>query len=173
MPFFSSNGYSAVNDPQYNKPLKTPYGKAGILICNEAALPIAAASQVKQGAEFLMNMSNDGWFNDTYIVQTHYYYARLRAVESRKDIAINCNNGFSGLINASGEIVEKEKSTDPFVKIVTMQPNTYFTTASLYPGIFIYGCAAYIALIVLSGLIKKLIQNKPSEIPSGKKKLIN
>ena len=160
MPFFSSNGYSAVNDTEYNKPLLTPYGKAGILICNEAALPIAAASQVKQGAEFLMNMSNDGWFNDTYIVQTHYYYARLRAVESRKDIAINCNNGFSGLINASGEIMGKEKSIDPFVKTVTMQPNTYITTASLYPGIFIYGCAVYIALIIISSLLKKPIQNK-------------
>ena len=103
------NGYSAVNDPEHSKPLTTPYGKAGFLICNEAALPAAAANQVKQGAEFLMNMSNDGWFNDTYIVRVHYYYARLRAVESRKDIAINCNNGFSGLIKASGDIEVQEK----------------------------------------------------------------
>ena len=155
MPFFSSKGYSALTSREHSHPLLTPYGKAGFLICNEAALPVAAANQVKQGAEFLMNMSNDGWFNDTYIVKLHYYYARLRAVESRKDIAINCNNGFSGLIKASGDIALKEESTEPFVKMVTMQPNKYITMASSYPGIFTYGCAIYIAIICIPAFKKK------------------
>lgn len=154
MPFFSSKGYSALNDKEHNNPLTTPYGKAGFLICNEAAIPAAAASQVKQGAEFLMNMSNDGWFNDTYIVRVHYYYTRLRAVESRKDIAINCNNGFSGLIKASGDIEEKEKSEEPFVKMVNMQPNNYITTASSYPKIFVYGCALYVVIILIARIKK-------------------
>jgi len=125
-------------------------------------LPVAAANQVKQGAEFLMNMSNDGWFNDTYIVKLHYYYGRLRAVESRKDIAINCNNGFSGLIKASGDIELKEESTEPFVKMVTVQPNKYITMASSYPGIFTYGCAIYIAIICFLAFIKSKPKIKPA-----------
>ncbi|MEP6926402.1 MAG: apolipoprotein N-acyltransferase [Ginsengibacter sp.] len=163
MPFFSSNGYSALTDSAHSKPLTTPYGKAGFLICNEAAIPAAAATQVKQGAEFLMNMSNDGWFNDTYIVRVHYYYARLRAVESRKDIAINCNNGFSGLIKASGEIGVQEKSTDPFVKMVNIQPNKYITIASLYPGIFVCGCAIYIAIMLILMIFKNQVQNNKQQ----------
>jgi len=162
MPFFSSKGYSALTDPEHGKPLTTPYGKAGLLICNEAVLPAAAANQVKQGAEFLMNMSNDGWFNDTYIVRMHYYNARLRAVESRKDIAVNCNNGYSGLIKASGDIEVQEKSTEPFVKMVSIQPNNYITTASLYPKIFVYGCAFYIAIIFIAGFKKRLAGSKQS-----------
>jgi apolipoprotein N-acyltransferase len=157
MPFFSSKGYSALYDTAHGKPLSTPFGKAGFLICNEAAIPVAAANQVRQGAQFLFNMSNDGWFNDTYIVNLHFYYARLRAVESRKDVAINCNNGFSGLIKASGDIEEKEKSEDPFVKMVTIQPNNYITTTSLYPKIFIYGCAFYIAVILISRIKKNSV----------------
>ena len=163
MPFFSSKGYSALNDTAHSKPLSTPFGKAGFLICNEATIPVAAANQVKQGAQFLFNMSNDGWFNDTYIVKLHFYYARLRAVESRKDIAINCNNGFSGLVKASGDIDEKEKSTEPFVKMVTMQPNNYITTASLYPELFIYGCIIYTAITLILTFIKaKRINNDKS-----------
>lgn len=158
MPFFSSKGYSALSDREHSYPLKTPYGKAGFLICNEAAIPAAAARQVKQGAEFLINMSNDGWFNNTYIVKLHYYYARLRAVESRKDIAINCNNGFSGLIKASGDIEVKEESAEPFVKMVTVQPNKYMTVDSLYRVIFIYSCAVYIAIVIIS--VKKRTQEK-------------
>lgn len=162
MPFFSSKGYSALYDTAHGKPLSTPFGKAGFLICNEAAIPAAAANQVKQGAQFLFNMSNDGWFNDTYIVNLHFYYARLRAVESRKDVAINCNNGFSGLIKASGDIEEKEKSEEPFVKMVSIQPNNYITTASLYPKIFIYSCAFYIAIIFIRGFKKRLSGSKQS-----------
>ena len=160
MPFFSSNGYTALNDSGHSHPLTTPNGRAGFLICNEAALPVAAANQVKQGAEFLMNMSNDGWFNDTYIVRAHYYYTRLRAVESRKDIAINCNNGFSGLIKANGDIEVKEESTESFVKMVTMQPNKFIPMATLYPGILIFGCTIYIAIIFIFLFIKKAQNNK-------------
>ncbi|KAA9038488.1 apolipoprotein N-acyltransferase [Ginsengibacter hankyongi] len=163
MPFFSSKGYSALNDTTHSKPLLTSFGKAGFLICNEAAIPAAAANQVQNGAQFLLNMSNDGWFNDTYIVKLHFYYARLRAVESRKDLAVNCNNGFSGLIKASGDIDVKEKSAEPFVKMVTIYPNNYITTASSYPEIFIYACALYIAIVCTSTLIKsKIINNDKS-----------
>jgi len=153
MPFFSSNGYSAVSDMAQSKPLVTPFGKAGILICNEAALPAAASNQVKDGAGFFMIMSNDGWFDNTYIVQTHFYYARLRAVESRKDVAINCNNGYSGLINASGEIIEKQKSDESFIKMVTIKPNSYVSIASVHPEIFLYACAGFIFLIIIFRLI--------------------
>ena len=159
MPFFSSKGFSALNDTAYNKPLSTPFGRAGFLICNEAAVPAAAANQVRQGAQFLFNMSNDGWFNDTYIVNLHFYYARLRAVESRKDIAINSNNGLSGLIKASGDIEEQEKGTEPFVKMVKIQPNNYKTIASSYPQIFTYFCLLCIAIICIPSLIKTRTKN--------------
>ena len=164
MPFFSSKGYTALNDTAHSKPLATPFGKGGFLICNEAAIPAAAASQVKQGAEFLFNMSNDGWFGDTYIVNLHFYYARLRAVESRKDIAVNSNNGFSGLIKASGDIEEKEISTEPFVKMVSMQPNNYITTAILYPKIFVYGCVLFVLIILVAQIRKMPGLNKNKKI---------
>lgn len=146
MPFFSSKGFIARSNAANADPLLTTFGKAGMLICNEAAIPAAASNMVKKGAQFLFNMSNDGWFNDTYIVRLHFYYARLRAVESRKDLAVNSNNGYSGMIKASGEIVEQERSDEPFVKLVTMQPNNIVSIASSYPNLFVYGCAIYILL---------------------------
>ena len=148
MPFFSNAGFSVVNDSIHDNPLNTAFGKAGILICNEAVMPAAAAIAVKKGAQFLLNMSNDGWFSDTYIPRLHFYNARLRAVESRKDIVVNANNGISGLINASGEIVERERSEDPFVKMVYVQPNNYKSIATIFPGLFIYCCAFYLLFII-------------------------
>lgn len=124
LPFISANGYSVLPGNN-NLPLLTPYGKAGILICNESALPAAATSTVRQGAQFLLNLSNDGWFSNTWLVNSHFYNARLRAVETRKDLAINSNNGRSGLISASGRITEED--------LVTIHPNAVEPIAIRYP----------------------------------------
>jgi apolipoprotein N-acyltransferase len=131
LPFFSANGYSVLPGKN-NLPLPTPFGKAGILICNESALPEAAASTVMQGAQFLLNLSNDGWFRNTYLVSSHFYNARLRAVETRKDLAINSNNGQCGLVSASGRIT----TTD----LVTIRPNATQTIAVRYPALPVIIC---------------------------------
>jgi apolipoprotein N-acyltransferase len=161
MPFFSSKGFIARNDVSHSLPLQTPHGKAGIFICNEAAVPAAASNMVKQGASFLFNLSNDGWFNDTYIVRLHFYYARLRAVESRKDLAINSNNGYSGLIKASGDIEEMKRDTDPFVQIVTIEPNNYTTLASKFPKLFVFACALYLLISMVIHFINKYNGTSP------------
>ena len=140
LPFFSANGYSVM--PGHNNlPLLTPYGKAGVLICNESALPSAAAATVRQGAQFLLNLSNDGWFQHTYLVNSHFYNARLRAVETRKDLAINSNNGRCGLVSASGRIDEAD--------LVTIRPNTIKTIAVRFPALPVCLCF----LVLLSTII--------------------
>ncbi len=155
IPFFSSLGFIETNDPAHGTPLTTPYGKAGIMICNESTVPQSAALMVKQGAQFLFNMSNDGWFNNTYITDLHFQNARLRAVETRKDVAVNCNNGFSGLIKASGRIDTQQRSTAPIVQIVNLQPNNFTSVTILYPYIFIYCCGAVIVVFIFLNLVPK------------------
>lgn len=145
-PFLSSGGF-VVKPGENNAPLETPYGKAGILICNESAVPSAAADMVKNGAAFLFNLSNDGWFSNTYIADLHFYNVRMRAVETRKDIAYNSNRGFSGLVKASGEIDFNQRSTEPFVQLVELSPNTQSTLAANMPSLLVYVCA-----IVLLGV---------------------
>jgi apolipoprotein N-acyltransferase len=140
LPFFSANGYSVLPGNN-NLPLSTPHGKAGILICNESALPAAAAATVKHGAQFLLNLSNDGWFRHTYLVSSHFYNARLRAVETRKDMAINSNNGRCGLVSASGRINDAD--------LVTLHPNDLQTIAVRYPAL----PAGICLLIVLFAII--------------------
>ena len=134
-PFFSADGYSVEpgDDPD---PLPTPYGKAGVLICNESALPDAAANRVQQGAQFLINISNDGWFRDTWLVAQHFYNARLRAVETRRDLVINSDNGRSGCIDASGRI-------DTPGSVFMIHPNDNRTVATRYPLLPVYICLLY------------------------------
>lgn len=147
LPFFSANGYSVLPGKN-NLPLPTPYGKAGILICNESALPSAAAATVKQGAQFLLNLSNDGWFSDTHLADSHFYNARLRAVETRKDLAINSNNGRSGLVKASGRIVDET--------LVTIQPNSVQPIAVRYPFLPAFVCIGLVLAVIIINQKTKL-----------------
>lgn len=137
IPFFSSGGYS-VSAGDDDAPLVTPHGKAGVLICNESTLPFAAASRVRQGAEFLLNISNDGWFRDTWLVDQHFYNVRLRAVETRRDIAVNSNNGWSGCIHASGRV-------DTTGLLFHIHPNDNRPAAVRYPLLPV--CASLLFLL--------------------------
>jgi apolipoprotein N-acyltransferase len=149
IPFFSSNGY-AVHQAETSDPLKTPYGPAGIMICNESTLASVAGDQVLKGARFLLNLSNDGWFGDTYLVPLHFYNARLRAVETRRDVAINSNNGISGLIDASGRIIEMKRDVAPFLLNVVIHPRQGFTFGTLYPSLPLWICGAFILWSIAS-----------------------
>lgn len=147
LPFLSSSGFIA-RVGENNSPLQTSYGKAGIIICNESATPSVAYTAANKGADFLCNMSNDGWFNNTYIVGLHFYNARLRAVETRKDMAINSNDGFSGLVKASGVISMQERSDEPLVRLVTLNTNNYSSLVASQPGLFVYLCGLLLLVIV-------------------------
>lgn len=147
IPFMSSAGFTA-RAGEHSAPLNTPFGKAGIIICNESAVPAVAYNAVKAGAGFLCNMSNDGWFNNTYIVGLHFYNARLRAVEARKDMVINSNKGYSGMIRASGAIALQDQSDQPLVKIVSVNENHLTTLASNCQWLFIYFCAGVLIIIL-------------------------
>ncbi|HRH59815.1 MAG TPA: apolipoprotein N-acyltransferase, partial [Chitinophagaceae bacterium] len=154
-PFLSSEGFVAREKSMYAKPLRTKFGNAGMLICNESTLASAAGGMVQNGANFFCIICNDGWFNDTYIPTVHFYNARLRAVETRKDVAVNCNNGISGKIDADGNIAVSKSSSEPFVEKFLMQPNDVSTAAAEFPMLFVYLCAGGIALMIVIKLIRR------------------
>ncbi|TDW96332.1 apolipoprotein N-acyltransferase [Dinghuibacter silviterrae] len=155
IPFFSSNGYEVRKGP-YAAPLETPFGAAGILICNESAVPACAASAVRGGARFLLNLSNDGWFSDTYLVDQHFTNVRLRAVETRRDIAVNSNNGITGLVSASGRIQEARRSDDPYVSIVRVYPHDGETLAVRVPWLPVALCGLFLLFFYCFHIIKRL-----------------
>lgn len=151
IPFLSSEGFY-VKDGQKAVPLNTPFGKAGIFICNEATVSSSAADMVRNGAQYLLNLSNDGWFRDSFIVGLHFFNARLRAVETRKDVVVNSNNGISGLIKSSGRIEVAEQSEMPVAKVVSVRPNNY-SMEHYNPMLLIYICLLFIVPVTLLKLI--------------------
>jgi apolipoprotein N-acyltransferase len=79
------------------------------LICYESIYGDWVASFVRNGAQVLFIITNDGWWRDTPGYRQHFQFARLRAVETRRSIARSANTGSSGFINQRGDVVQKSK----------------------------------------------------------------
>jgi apolipoprotein N-acyltransferase len=75
--------------------------KFGVLICYEDSDSELARRLRRDGADFLVNVSNDAWFGSAELDQ-HFVTARYRAVENRMGVIRSGNNGISGLIDPLG-----------------------------------------------------------------------
>ncbi|MBR6560420.1 MAG: apolipoprotein N-acyltransferase [Alistipes sp.] len=80
--------------------------KYGPAICYEGIYGDCFARFVREGAEVMLVMSNDGWWGNTPGHRRLFDYCRLRAIETRRAIARSANTGVSGFINARGDIIQ-------------------------------------------------------------------
>jgi apolipoprotein N-acyltransferase len=154
LPFLAASGMKMMQG-QYEKPIETEWGKAGIMLCNESTAPCIANSITKQGASFLVNVGNDSWFSDYFITKQHFYNCRLRAVENRKDIIVNNNMGVAGVINSAGEIITESDGKISGVLNATIFPNEKSSVSTFY-------FFSLMLLLLLSLTIHKIKTNNQS-----------
>ncbi|PKN68086.1 MAG: apolipoprotein N-acyltransferase [Deltaproteobacteria bacterium HGW-Deltaproteobacteria-15] len=76
----------------------------GVLICYEDTDSSIARIFRRNGAEFLVNISNDAWFGTSGELDQHFAAAKFRAIENRVGIVRAGNTGITGLITPSGEV---------------------------------------------------------------------
>ena len=74
------------------------------VICYESIFGEFVADYVKNGANLIFIITNDGWWRDTPGYKQHLAYARLRAIETRRQIARSANTGISCVVDELGEL---------------------------------------------------------------------
>jgi apolipoprotein N-acyltransferase len=84
---------------------RTPYGSFGTFICFEAVFPGDVRRFTLNGANLLINISNDGWFGRSAAPAQHLMMARVRAVENRRWLLRDTNNGYTVSVDPYGRIV--------------------------------------------------------------------
>jgi apolipoprotein N-acyltransferase len=84
----------------------------GVVICYEDTDPDMArpygGSDGKSAADFILNISNDGWFNGSSEHEEHLAICRFRAVECRRSVARSVNMGISAVIDANGRVLQPD-----------------------------------------------------------------
>jgi apolipoprotein N-acyltransferase len=86
-------------------PLQAGNQKLGIFICYESIFPDEVRQLVAQGAQVLVNISNDGWYGDSGAWAQHLNQARMRAVENSRWLLRDTNTGLTASIDPYGRLV--------------------------------------------------------------------
>jgi hypothetical protein len=79
---------------------------AAPLICYESIYGEYTNEYVQRGANILFIITNDGWWGNTAGYKQHVQYGRLRAIETRRDVAQSANTGTSAFINQRGDLYD-------------------------------------------------------------------
>ncbi|MEY3219838.1 MAG: hypothetical protein RIT27_1195 [Pseudomonadota bacterium] len=134
----------------------------GTLLCYEALFPEISAHLTKIGAQSLAILTND---DSETLTEFSYYllasHARVRAIETRRDIARVSTTGFSLVTNRFGEI---EKISQPFQEDIFAHNLTLSNELSFYvkyPYLFPLFCVV-VSFIGLMSLLKCPIRKTTS-----------
>jgi apolipoprotein N-acyltransferase len=137
------------------------------IICYESVFGEYVSEFVRQGADIITIITNDGWWHNTPGHRQHLLYGALRAIENRRFIARSANTGISCYILPSGKIISPTNYWEPAVlksSFVVNKKLTFYTRYGDYLGkggfilaIFIMIATLYKAFFVKKPLLKQEI----------------
>jgi apolipoprotein N-acyltransferase len=128
--------------------------KFGVAICYEVIFPDLVRRFAGNGAEFLVTITNDGWFGPSSAPSQHFSMVVFRSIENHLAFARAANTGISGFIDPFGRIIH---ATPIFTEqaaqssIPLRQSRTFY---SYYGDVFAYLCVIIGALLCLFGYFR-------------------
>src|SRR5215216_3161415 len=111
--FTAGNNYTLMPVGEY---------RAGVFICIESAYPWIARRLTNEGADVLINVSNDGYLGPTAVMRQHLANAIFRAVENGRPVARVTNTGISAWITEAGKVEEPTGGFQTDVRVWTFAP---------------------------------------------------
>jgi apolipoprotein N-acyltransferase len=137
-----------------------------VTICWETAFPYIAREFVNNGAQFLVNITNEAWFGKTTAPYQFVAMSAFRAVENRIPMVRCTNTGISCFIDPFGRIVDRITDADGrdiFIRgtlartITTTNEKTIYTR---FGDWFAWLCLVVSAAALLSTFKTRMFETK-------------
>jgi len=128
------------------------------VICYESIYGEFVSGFVKNGAEIIMIITNDGWWKNTAGHRQHLAYASLRAIETRRSIARSANTGVSCFVNQKGEQFLQTKYWEPDVIRMEINANDCITFYVKYGDYLGRSAAMASILLLLIGVVRHFMR---------------
>ena len=117
------------------------------LICYEIIYS-GNISKNNEDFDFIINISEDGWFGNSVGPYQHFSHSVFRSIEEGKNLIRSANNGVSAHIDARGKILSKKESTEKgFLEVKNFKKTNKTIFSSNGNKIFFYFLIFYISLI--------------------------
>jgi apolipoprotein N-acyltransferase len=144
----------------------------GIFLCYESVFADEVRQFAQLGAEVLVNLSDDGWYGDTSAPWQHLNMARMRAIENRRWLLRDTNNGVTAVIDPYGRVRQSipRHQADALPAEYGFRSDVTFYTA--HGDVFALACAILgLGLVGWSGrkLLRQWIAASQSKTKSGLK----
>ena len=119
------------------------------IICYESIYGEYLTDYVKDGGKVLAIITNDAWWDYTEGHRQHFSYAKLRAIETRKNVIRSANTGISGIIDSKGDEIIKTEYNQETILSGNYKENDIITFYVKY-GDYIYRIALFFVIIIFS-----------------------
>ncbi|MCM3904160.1 MAG: apolipoprotein N-acyltransferase [Pyrinomonadaceae bacterium] len=124
--------------------------RAGVFICIESAYPSIARSFTRDGADVLINISNDGYLGPTAVMQQHLANVVFRAVENGRPILRVTNSGITAYITPAGEVKDATEAFQTAVRIWRIGLNENTSTFYSRRGDLFVAFSTVISILVFT-----------------------
>jgi len=135
----------------------------GVFICYEAVFADEVRHFAQHGAEVLVNISDDGWYGDTSAPWQHLNMARMRAIENRRWLLRDTNNGVTAAIDPYGRVRQSipRHQVDALPAQYGFRDDITFYTA--HGDVFAWVCALISAGVIVWAVNKHSAPQKQSQ----------
>ncbi len=117
------------------------------LICYEIIYS-GKINKSKKNYDFILNISEDGWFGNSIGPHQHFSHSVFRSIEEGKPLIRSSNNGISAFLNSKGQVNEKNLTTNEgFIEIKSFKKSNKTIFSSHGNKIFFYFLLIYISFI--------------------------
>ncbi|HEY1210175.1 MAG TPA: apolipoprotein N-acyltransferase [Terracidiphilus sp.] len=129
----------------------------GVFICYESVFADEVRQFAQLGAEVLVTISDDGWYGDTSAPWQHLNMARMRAIENRRWLLRDTNNGITAVIDPYGRVRQSipRHQTDALPAQFGFRSDVTFYTA--HGDVFGWLCVL-LSLVVVAWSGRKLLR---------------
>ncbi|MGC2238270.1 MAG: apolipoprotein N-acyltransferase [Pyrinomonadaceae bacterium] len=148
-----------------------PFGEAkgGVMICFESHFASLSREYAGRGADFLIEMTNDGYLGNTPVLRQHLANSVFRAVETNRPLLRVTNVGVTAYINERGEVLDAADVYTEATRVWTVAKSDAKSTFYVkYGDWFAWLCSIVsLALLFLSFRKRKINeQTNPENIIS-------
>ncbi len=133
---------------------------AGIFICFESAFPQHTRRFANEGADILIEMTNDGYLGPTPVLKQHLANAIFRAVETNRPVIRATNAGITAFITERGEVKDATNSFEATARTWSVYKTNGKTFYTQYGDFFAITCLIVTALCLILPFLKTKRKNK-------------
>lgn len=143
--------------------IETDIGKIGTVICFESIYTELTRQSVLDGAELMVEVTNDSWLKDSPAMQQHLAHGVFRSIENSRPFIRSANSGISAFIDSRGRIISELGALKQGVITDTVYCSNETTLYTKSGDILFPICLVIVTVWYLLSVIQYFIKKRDTE----------